>query len=103
VRRGEIGDLYIEGRALDLMYWGNQAPVGGNIPGAWTKTGDKYKSRRGWQYVYDGRSDDMLGERPDVSTFEVGSTLPGIRRARGRRDRTTDEKRTSRAPSVRRI
>ncbi len=76
VADGEIGDLYIRGPSAALMYWGNRAKSGETFQGGWTRSGDKYVRDADGNYVYAGRSDDMLKVSGQyVSPFEVEATL----------------------------
>ena len=76
VAEGEIGDLYIRGPSAALMYWGNRAKSRETFQGGWTRSGDKYLRDKDGNYVYAGRSDDMLKVSGQyVSPFEVEATL----------------------------
>jgi benzoate-CoA ligase len=76
VADGEIGDLYIRGPSAALMYWGNRAKSAETFQGGWTRSGDKYLRDAAGNYVYAGRSDDMLKVSGQfVSPFEVEATL----------------------------
>jgi benzoate-CoA ligase len=76
VADGEIGDLYVRGPSAALMYWGNRAKSAETFQGGWTKSGDKYLRDPAGNYVYAGRSDDMLKVSGQfVSPFEVEATL----------------------------
>ena len=76
VADGEIGDLYIRGPSAALMYWANRAKSCETFQGSWTKSGDKYLRDADGNYVYAGRSDDMLKVSGQyVSPFEVEATL----------------------------
>jgi benzoate-CoA ligase len=76
VTDGEIGDLYIRGPSAALMYWGNRAKSAETFQGGWTRSGDKYRRDAAGNYVYAGRSDDMLKVSGQyVSPFEVEATL----------------------------
>jgi benzoate-CoA ligase len=58
------------------MYWGNRAKSAETFQGGWTKSGDKYFRDGAGNYVYAGRSDDMLKVSGQfVSPFEVEATL----------------------------
>ena len=71
-----MGDLYIRGPSAALMYWGNRAKSAETFQGGWTKSGDKYHRDAAGNYVYAGRSDDMLKVSGQfVSPFEVEATL----------------------------
>ena len=75
-KRGEIGDLYVNGPSAALMYWGQRDKSRATFQGEWTKTGDKYSIDEQGCYVYAGRSDDMLKvSGVYVSPFEVEATL----------------------------
>jgi benzoate-CoA ligase len=76
VADGEIGDLYIRGPSAALMYWASRAKSCETFQGGWTKSGDKYSRDAAGNYVYAGRSDDMLKVSGQyVSPFEVEATL----------------------------
>jgi benzoate-CoA ligase len=76
VSDGEIGDLYIQGPSMALMYWGNREKSGDTFQGRWAKSGDKYVRNGDGSYTYSGRSDDMLKvSGVYVSPFEVEATL----------------------------
>jgi benzoate-CoA ligase len=73
---GEIGDLYVKGPSAALMYWCSRAKSAETFQGPWTRTGDKYQRDAAGNYVYAGRSDDMLKVSGQfVSPFEVEATL----------------------------
>jgi benzoate-CoA ligase len=76
VADGEIGELYIRGPSAALMYWANRAKSAETFQGGWTRSGDKYLRDAAGNYVYAGRSDDMLKVSGQyVSPFEVEATL----------------------------
>ncbi|HEX7605210.1 MAG TPA: benzoate-CoA ligase family protein, partial [Usitatibacter sp.] len=76
VADGEIGDLFIRGPSSALLYWANRVKSAETFQGAWTKSGDKYLRDANGNYVYAGRSDDMLKVSGQyVSPFEVEATL----------------------------
>jgi benzoate-CoA ligase len=60
VRRGEIGDLLVNGPTCAAGYWNNRERTRATFNGAWTRTGDKYFEDEDGYYVYCGRSDDMM-------------------------------------------
>jgi benzoate-CoA ligase len=60
VRRGEVGDLLVNGPTSAALYWNNRERSRTTFMGAWTRTGDKYFEDEDGYYVYCGRSDDML-------------------------------------------
>jgi benzoate-CoA ligase len=76
VAEGEIGELYVRGPSAALMYWANRARSRETFQGDWTRSGDKYFRDAAGNYVYGGRSDDMLKVSGQyVSPFEVEATL----------------------------
>jgi benzoate-CoA ligase len=76
IAEGEIGELYIRGPSAALMYWADRARSRETFQGGWTKSGDKYFRDAAGNYVYAGRSDDMLKVSGQyVSPFEVEATL----------------------------
>jgi benzoate-CoA ligase len=60
VRRGEIGDLLVNGPTSAAYYWNNRERCRSTFMGPWTRTGDKYFEDEDGYYVYCGRSDDMM-------------------------------------------
>ena len=73
---GEIGELYVRGPSAALMYWTNREKSRETFQGGWTKSGDKYHRDTAGNFVYAGRSDDMLKVSGQyVSPFEVEATL----------------------------
>ena len=60
VRRGEVGDLLVNGPTSAALYWNNRERSRATFVGPWTRTGDKYFEDEEGYYVYCGRSDDML-------------------------------------------
>ena len=76
VADGEIGDLYVRGPSSALMYWGDRTKSRETFQGGWTRSGDKYRRDADGNYIYAGRSDDMLKVSGQfVSPFEVEATL----------------------------
>src|SRR4029453_315725 len=64
------------GPSAALMYWGSRAKSAETFQGVWTRTGDKYLKDAAGNYVYAGRSDDMLKVSGQfVSPFEVEAPL----------------------------
>jgi benzoate-CoA ligase len=57
---GEVGELQINGPTAALGYWNNRDKTRGTFQGQWTRSGDKYSIDANGDYVYSGRSDDML-------------------------------------------
>jgi benzoate-CoA ligase len=73
---GEIGDLYIKGPSAALMYWCNRDKTRATFLGEWLKSGDKYRRLPDGNYIYAGRSDDMLKVSGQyVSPIEVEMVL----------------------------
>jgi benzoate-CoA ligase len=60
VRRGEIGDLWVNGSTAAAGYWDNRERSRSTFLGPWTRTGDKFFEDQDGYYVYCGRSDDMM-------------------------------------------
>jgi benzoate-CoA ligase len=60
IRRGEIGDLLVNGPTSAACYWNNRERCRTTFIGPWTRTGDKYFEDDDGYYVYCGRSDDMM-------------------------------------------
>jgi benzoate-CoA ligase len=60
VRLGDIGDLIIKGPSAAIMYWNNRNKSTATFDGEWTRSGDKFYINEDGNYVYAGRSDDML-------------------------------------------
>ena len=76
VTAGEIGELQVNGPTAASMYWHNREKSRATFLGAWTRTGDKYRTDPDGYFVYCGRSDDMLKVGGIyVSPSEVESAL----------------------------
>jgi benzoate-CoA ligase len=76
VKRGEIGDLLVNGPTSAAFYWNNRDRCRATFIGPWTRTGDKYFEDEDGYYVYCGRSDDMMKvSGMYVSPAEVEATL----------------------------
>jgi benzoate-CoA ligase len=76
VEQGELGELYVQGPSMALMYWNNREKSRNTFLGQWTRTGDKYRIDSEGYYIYCGRSDDMLKVGGIyVSPTEVENTL----------------------------
>src|SRR5262249_33899780 len=60
VPAGEVGELQISGPTAALGYWNNREKTRTTFQGPWTRSGDKYSIDAAGNYVYSGRSDDML-------------------------------------------
>ncbi len=73
---GAVGDLYIHGPSAAIAYWRDRARTRSTFIGYWTKSGDKYWCDADGNYVYAGRSDDMLKVSGQyVSPAEVEGVL----------------------------
>ena len=73
---GAVGDLYIHGPSAAIAYWRDRARTRSTFIGYWTKSGDKYWCNADGNYVYAGRSDDMLKVSGQyVSPAEVEGVL----------------------------
>ncbi len=92
VAPGEIGDLLVRGSTSAKFYWNQHARSRSTFEGHWTRTGDRFSVDASGDYVYAGRSDDMLKVGGIyVSPIEVESALvahPAVHEAAvvGRRD-----------------
>jgi benzoate-CoA ligase family protein len=76
VKRGEMGELIINGPTSAIMYWNNRAQSRRTFMGEWTRSGDKYMQDEDGYFVYCGRNDDMLKVSGlYVSPFEVEAAL----------------------------
>jgi benzoate-CoA ligase len=76
VKRGEMGELLINGPTSAMMYWNNREQSRSTFLGEWTRSGDKYVEDKDGYFVYCGRRDDMLRVSGQyVSPFEVEAAL----------------------------
>jgi benzoate-CoA ligase len=76
VKRGEMGELLVNGPTSAIMYWNNRSQSRETFLGGWTRSGDKYLVDEDGYYVYCGRRDDMLKvSGMYVSPFEVEGAL----------------------------
>ena len=76
VKRGEMGELLINGPTSAIMYWNNREQSRSTFLGEWTRSGDKYVEDEDGYFVYCGRRDDMLKVSGQyVSPFEVEAAL----------------------------
>jgi len=57
---GEIGDLLVRGTTSAKFYWNQRERSRSTFQGHWTRTGDRFRINEHGDYVYAGRSDDML-------------------------------------------
>ena len=60
VTPGETGDLYVRGPSAAKFYWNQRDRSRATFQGHWTRTGDKFFTDPDGNYVFAGRSDDML-------------------------------------------
>lgn len=76
VAPGEVGDLWVSGPSAAVQYWNKRELSLRTFAGPWTRTGDHYRVDEEGDYVYQGRSDDMLKVGGIyVSPFEVEAAL----------------------------
>ncbi len=76
VPAGEVGELQVAGPTSAAYYWNNREKSRTTFLGPWTRSGDKYHQDADGNYVYEGRSDDMLKVSGIyVSPIEVESCL----------------------------
>jgi benzoate-CoA ligase len=76
VAPGEVGELQIDGPTAAAMYWNQREKTRATFVGTWTRSGDKYSVNADGDYVYAGRTDDMLKVGGIyVSPIEVESSL----------------------------
>jgi benzoate-CoA ligase len=82
---GATGDLLVHGSTSAKFYWNQHARSRATFEGQWTRTGDRFRVDDNGDYVYAGRSDDMLKVGGIfVSPIEVESALtahPAVREA----------------------
>jgi benzoate-CoA ligase len=73
---GEIGHLLVRGTTSAKFYWNQHARSRATFEGQWTHTGDRFRVDDNGDYVYAGRTDDMLKVGGIyVSPIEVESAL----------------------------
>jgi benzoate-CoA ligase len=60
VARGELGELHVKGPTSAQGYWGKRAKTRETFLGEWTRCADKFLQTEDGDYVFCGRSDDML-------------------------------------------
>jgi benzoate-CoA ligase len=60
VADGEIGELYVRGPSVALMYWCNREKSHATFLGDWPRSGGKDRRLADGNYVYEGRADEML-------------------------------------------
>lgn len=76
VTPGEMGDLLVSGPTAASCYWNNPEKTQSTFLGDWVNTGDRFRTNAGGDYVYCGRSDEMLKVGGVwVSPTEVESAL----------------------------
>jgi benzoate-CoA ligase len=76
VSPGEMGDLCVSGPTSAAYYWNNREKTQSTFLGEWVKTGDRFRQNADGDYVYCGRSDEMLKVGGVwVSPTEVESAL----------------------------
>ena len=73
---GEVGELQVCGPTSAMAYWNNRHKSRDTFHGPWTRSGDKYSVDAEGNFVYAGRTDDMLKVSGIyVSPVEVESAL----------------------------
>jgi benzoate-CoA ligase len=76
VAPGEMGDLHVLGPSAAACYWNKPEKTKSTFLGEWVKTGDRFRQDANGDYVYCGRSDEMLKVSGLwVSPMEVESAL----------------------------
>ena len=76
VAAGGIGELWVSGPTSCAYYWNQPEKSRSTFVGEWTRTGDKYRQDPTGDFVYCGRTDDMLKVGGIwVSPMEVESAL----------------------------
>jgi benzoate-CoA ligase len=60
VPAGETGELLVRGSTSAKFYWNQHARSRATFEGQWTRTGDRFRTDANGDYVFAGRSDDML-------------------------------------------
>jgi benzoate-CoA ligase len=76
VAAGEMGELYVSGPTAAAGYWNNQSKTRSTFRGEWVKTGDRFRQNAEGDYIYCGRSDEMLKVSGMwVSPTEIESVL----------------------------
>jgi benzoate-CoA ligase len=73
---GEIGELHVRGPSACVGYWNNPHKSAATFVEGWVRTGDQFRQTADGDFVYCGRSDDMLKVSGIwVSPAEVESAL----------------------------
>jgi benzoate-CoA ligase len=76
VEPGQMGDLHVSGPSAAAGYWNKPEKTKTTFLGEWVKTGDRFCQDTHGDYVYCGRSDEMLKVSGLwVSPMEVESAL----------------------------
>jgi benzoate-CoA ligase len=60
VAAGQVGELQVSGPTSAMVYWNNRQKSRDTFQGPWTRSGDKYSVDGEGNFVYAGRTDDML-------------------------------------------
>src|SRR6266704_5356699 len=60
VAPGQVGELQVCGPTSAMAYWNNRQKSCATFHGPWTRSGDKYSIDGEGNFVYAGRTDDML-------------------------------------------
>ena len=76
VRTGEGGNLHVRGQSIALCYWNNPKRTRQTFVHGWLNTGDIFIQSSDGNYVYCGRTDDMLKVGGTwCSPFEIETVL----------------------------
>jgi benzoate-CoA ligase len=60
VAQGQVGELQVCGPTSAMAYWNNRQKSCATFHGPWTRSGDKYSIDGEGNFIYAGRTDDML-------------------------------------------
>jgi benzoate-CoA ligase len=76
VSPGDLGELHVRGPSAAVGYWNNAEKTAATFVDGWVRTGDQFRQTKDGDYVYCGRTDDMLKVSGIwVSPSEVESVL----------------------------
>lgn len=75
---GEVGELQVSGPTAASYYWNAEEATRSTFQGEWVRTGDKFRQTAEGDFIFCGRTDDMLKiDGMWVSPLEVESVLLG--------------------------
>jgi benzoate-CoA ligase family protein len=60
VKVGEVGELWISGDTLGIMYWNDYLKTKATFQGEWLRTGDLFRVDEDGYFWYQGRADDLV-------------------------------------------